>query len=320
MMNLMQIVDPAAPSFQFSQDELIQKIIWSIAILLIVWALVLVINKVLYQKVKTQRGRHKTRKFSYYGGSVVTLLGLFFLWSGTGAEIALTISVIGAGLAFALQQPVTSLAGWLYIITNRPYDVGDRIEVGDVSGDVIDIRLFKTVLLESSLEGLGGGTQNTGRIADFPNSNVFGLNIFNYSRGFEYVWNEYPILVTFESNWQKAHDELTDIVNKETSQFESPASAQINRMMRSYMMQDEKLSSKVYVMIKDSGVELGLRYLTPIRQRRVIRDSISRQVMELFEREPDLEFAYPTYRIFRREIEEAKIELLRKQNEANTQE
>ncbi len=319
-MNLMQLVGPAQPDLQFLQDALIQKTIWSTAILLIVWALVIVIIKVLSRTIKSQRMRHKTRKFSYYGGSILTLLGLFFLWSETGAEIAITISVIGAGLAFALQQPITSFAGWLYIITNRPYDVGDRIEVGGVSGDVIDIRLFKTVLLESSLEGIGTGTQNTGRIADFPNSNVFGLNIFNYSRGFEFVWNEFPILLTFESNWQKAYDELTDIIDKETVQFESPAGVQIGRMTRSYMIYDDKLSSKVYVMIKDSGVELGLRYLTPVRQRRVIRDSISRQIMELFEREPDLEFAYPTYRIFRREIEEAKIEVLQKQKEAGPHE
>lgn len=284
--------------------------------LLLIWALVVLGVQILTRTVKNQRWRHKAKRFSYHFGTVSSILSLFFLWSGSGGEVAITLSVVGAGLAFALQQPLVSLAGWLYLITNRPYDVGDRIEINGVSGDVIDIRLFKTVLMESNLESARlGSTQNTGRVVEFPNANLFSYNLMNYTQGFAFVWNEYSVLITFESNWKKALEALKQIIVQETQQFEETATQQMQHMGRNYLIFDDKLAPSVYANILDSGVDLGLRYLTPVRQRRVIRDRISRAVLDLFDREPDLEFAYPTYRIFRREIEEEKIEARRRPKE-----
>lgn len=289
-------------------DPLMQNVLWSGVTLVVVWAIVMGGVQVLNRTLQNQRVRHKSRKFLYYLGTIASIIALFSLWSGAGSQIALVLSVVGAALAFALQQPLVSLAGWLYIVVSRPYDVGDRIEVNDVAGDIIDIRLFKTVLLETSPEGRGSGTQSTGRVLDLPNSVVFSMPMVNITRGFEYVWNEYPILLTFESNWQKGQKLLQDILDRETVAFEPPMRAQVERMSRSYLIHYENLTPMVYVVIRDSGVELGLRYLSPARQRRTLRDRISRQILEAFEREPDLEFAYPTWRIFRREVEEAKLQ------------
>ena len=145
-------------------------------------------------------------------------------------------------------------------------------------------------------------------MVDIPNADLLMHNVINYTRGFGYVWNEYPILITFESNWQRAYDILTEIMRDEAERFEAPAMRQVTMLESRYLIHDEKMSSQVYIMIKDSGVELGMRYLSPSRQRRMIRDQISKRILKAFSERTDIELAYPTYRIFRREIEEAKIQ------------
>ena len=288
-------------------DPVVQKIIFTVVSLTLIWVAVLVVAKLVAKAIHDKLWRHKTRKFAFYLGFASSLIALIVIWFVEGGQFAITLSVIGAGLALALQQPLVSMAGWAYIVSNHPYDVGDRIEINGVSGDVVDIRLFKTVLFESFLEGTASGTQTTGRVIDFPNSYVLTHNTINYTRGFEYMWNEYPILVTFESNWNKAYELLAQILIDETERFEAPAKQQVTALERRYLIYDEKMNSSVYIAIQDSGVELGLRYLAPARQRRMIRDTISRRILSAFELEADIELAYPTYRYFRREIEEAKI-------------
>lgn len=297
-------------------NPLIQNAVWSLISVAAVYGLTLLTSTVFNRAIGDLRVRHKSRKYLYYTATALLLLILFGIWSGNLGQLALAVTAIGAALAFALQQPVFSLAGWFYIVTRRPYDVGDRIELGGVSGDVIDIRLFKTVMLETYPEGRGHGTQSTGRVVDFPNSDVLSKSLLNYTRGFEYLWNEYPILITFESNWSKAKQLLQEIVDAETHLYEEPARSQIERMARNFLVQYDNLSPMVYLAVRDSGVELGLRYLTPARQRRTIRDRISAAILEAFEREPDIELAYPTYRFFRRDREESKLERRGKDTEA----
>ncbi|OGF54022.1 MAG: hypothetical protein A2Z21_01060 [Candidatus Fraserbacteria bacterium RBG_16_55_9] len=291
------------------EDPLTQKLVWSVLGVAIIYGFVFLSAQVLNRAVKVPLWRYKSRKFLYYTGTVLAVLVLLGIWSESLGQFAVSLGVLGAVLALALQQPVLSLAGWLYIVTSRPYEVGDRIEISNVAGDVIDIRLLKTVLLEIHTEGAGKGTQSTGRVVDLPNGNIFSHTLTNYTRGFQYLWNEYPLLITFESNWGKALQLLLDIVQRETREFEAPARVQINQMAKSYLIEYGHLTPMVFVTIRDSGVELALRYLTPARQRRQVRDRISRGILQAFAKEQDIELAYPTYRMFRRESEEMKLKL-----------
>jgi len=288
------------------EDPLTQKLLWSLLSMVVIYGLALLGAQLLNRSVKDPLWRHKSRKFVYYTGMALTVLVLLGIWSESLAQFAVGLGVLGAALALALQQAVLSLAGWLYIVTGRPYDVGDRIEIRDVAGDVIDIRVFKTVLLEIHTEGTGKGSQSTGRVVDFPNSYIFAHTLVNYTRGFEYLWNEYAILITFESNWEKALKLLEEILQRETRQFETPARQQLDQMAQSYLIQYGHLTPAVYVTLRDSGVELAMRYLTPARGRRQIRDRISKEILKAFAKEPDIELAYPTYRIFRRDAEEQR--------------
>ena len=287
-------------------DPIVRKTIWSLLSLLILYGLTWAASRLLGRTVTDPLRRYKSRKLLYYAMTALGALVLMGIWSESVSQVALALTVLGAGIALALQQPILSVAGWLFILINRPYDVGDRIEIGSVSGDVIDIGVFKTTLLEIYPEGAGKGTQNTGRVIDFPNSLVLSQTLVSFTRGFEFLWDDYPILITFESNWQKAERLLLEIVRREVRAFEATARTQLEHMSKSYLVQYRSLEPAVFVVIRDSGVELGIRYLTPARQRRAIRDRISRAILTAFAQEPDIELAYPTYRIFRRDREEPR--------------
>ena len=290
-----------------SENPLLNKLFWSIVGIIVVYALIALSVRIFTRLIKGHERLHKTRKWLYYIGAAAVLVTMIGIWSESLGEIALTVGVLGAGLALALQSPVVNMAGWLFVVIQRPYDMGDRIEINNIAGDVIDIRLFKTVVLEIYADGAGKGSQSTGRVADFPNSLVFSNTLYNYTRGFDYLWNEYPIVLTFESDWQKATQILEKIVNEHTLKYESGARSEIEKMSKSYLIQYGALTPIVLMAIRDSGIELGLRYITPARGRRVIRDAISQDILIAFDAEPKIELAYPTYRIFRREIEEPAL-------------
>jgi small-conductance mechanosensitive channel len=103
-------------------------------------------------------------------------------------------------LGFALQTPITSLIGWVYILVREPYRVGDRIRIGDALGDVIDVDYLDTTLWELGGEHLSG-FHPSGRVIKFPNANVLEQPVYNYSWPlFPYIWNEIKFQIGYDSD------------------------------------------------------------------------------------------------------------------------
>jgi small-conductance mechanosensitive channel len=247
------------------------------------------------RQVRDLRRRHSARKIALYTTVMTILVLAMVFWLEAVASFAVAISIVGAGLVVALQDVIVCFAGWLLIIFKRPFSVGDRVEIGSVKGDVIDVRMFQTALLE--VGNWVGAEQSTGRVVHIPNSSVFKEKVFNYTKGFEFIWNEIKITVTFESNWQKAKKILLSQANPEIDKLKVKVQNSIDRMAQQYMIHYEKFTPIVYVNVVSHGVELTLRYLTEVQKRRITQDRISRAILEDFARESDIHFAYPTYRI-----------------------
>ncbi|MFQ6038780.1 MAG: mechanosensitive ion channel family protein [Candidatus Aminicenantales bacterium] len=273
------------------------RLIYSIAAAVLAYGLSLIIIQIINRRIEDLKRRHKARKFTVYVFTVLWLVIILYIWV-RGGSVTTVLSVMGAGLTLALHQPVTSIEGWILILIRRPYDIGDRIELGGIRGDVIDIRLFYTSILE--IGNWVDADQSTGRIVHCPNGKVFTDPIFNYTRGFEYIWNEIPVLITFESNWKKARDILLEVAAESETTTAEAMKKKLKYLSYKYMIHYKKLTPIVWVNIKDSGVELTLRYLTEAQKRRSSQDQICQKILERFSQEPDVELAYPTYRIFRR--------------------
>lgn len=203
--------------------------------------------------------------------------------------------------AVALQDPLTNLAGWAFLMMRRPYVVGDRIEIGGHVGDVIDITPFQTYLMECG--NWVGADQSTGRLLAIPNGTVFKTGSANYTRGFEYIWEELPVLITFESNWKKAKQALAKIAETVAAPMSGDAHEQLRRAASKQMIFFTTLTPIVYTNVQDSGVLLTLRYLTPVRQRRGNAEKVWEAILEVFGRNEDIDFAYPTVRYYRNFVE-----------------
>ncbi|MGB2809758.1 MAG: mechanosensitive ion channel domain-containing protein [Sedimentisphaerales bacterium] len=272
-----------------------EKLFQTGLIVLIGYLSMFVLVRVINRRVKDLKLKHLTRRNVVYILNVLIILYIVFLWVQNISSITIFLSVISAGVVLVLQDPILSIAGWFFILVRRPFEVGDRVELAAVKGDVIDIRMLQTSLLE--IGNWVEADQSTGRIVNVPNSAVFKRENYNYSSGFEFIWNEIKILVTFESDWKRAEKIMLNHGQTQADGMGDVVKDKIRKMTSRYMIRYEKLTPIVYVEIKDSGVQLTLRYLTEARKRRTTQDMLSRMILSDFEKEDKVSFAYPTYRI-----------------------
>lgn len=276
-------------------DPFKKKILGTVFIILFGYLVMFGFIGIINRRVKDIKTRHMVRKNVIYIVTIVLIIVTFFIWIQNINSITIFLGVAGAGLALALQEVILCVAGWLLILIRHPYETGDRVEINGIKGDIIDIRLFQTSLLE--IGNWVDADQSTGRIVNFPNSFVYKYENYNYSRGFEFIWHEIPIVVTFESDWKRGKEIMMVHAKKLAEGMEEKVSRKIDAMRNRYMIFYGKLTPIVYTNIKDSGIELTLRYLTEAKQRRDTQDALCRAILDDFEKEKTVNFAYPTYRI-----------------------
>lgn len=252
---------------------------------------------VLERRAEDVRTRYRWAKISaYLGFGLVLLFGIVIWTGGELAPFGTFLGLLTAGLAIALRDLVSNLAGWLFILWRRPFDLGDRIQVGEHAGDVVDIRVFQFTMLE--IGNWVAADQSTGRIIHVPNQKVFSDALANYTSQFEYLWNEVVVVVTFESDWQKARDILVHVAEEKAGGVGDEVEREMRKAARKFLISYQKLSPTVYVDVVDSGIRLTIRYLCRPRARRGTAQSIWEAVLQEFHGHEDIDFAYPTYRAY----------------------
>lgn len=265
------------------------------------WLLQRLVLALVYRRVTDAWTRYRWRKTTTYILIVVGVLVVGREWLEGFRALATFLGLLSAGIAIALKDPLTNLAGWAFIVSRRPFDVGDRIEIASHKGDVIDIRLFHFTLNEIGV--WVDAEQSTGRIIHIPNGRVFTDPVANYDKGFKYIWNEVPVVVTFESDWKKAKDILTAIAFKHAEHLTADAERDLLTASRQYLINYKKLTPIVYTSVVDIGVRLSIRYLIEPRRRRGTEHAIWEDILTEFARCSNIDFAYPTLRQYRNYLE-----------------
>jgi len=272
------------------------KILASLVVILLLLTVRKLVLKIIFERKKDVRVRYRWRKTSAY---IAFGLGVFLIgrtWLEGFESLSTYLGLLSAGVAIALKAPLVNLAGWAFIVWRQPFGVGDRIQIGDYRGDVIDQRIFMFTLME--IGNWVDAEQSTGRVIHVPNGSVFNQVLANYSKGFQYIWDEVPVLITFESNWRKAKEILLEIGRKHGESLSKSAEERIRRAARKFMIFYTKLTPTVYTCVKDSGVLLTIRYLCEPRQRRTNQEAIWEDILDAFGRCNDIDFAYPTQRFY----------------------
>lgn len=222
------------------------------------------------------------RKATGYVVSLLSVILLFGLWLERLGDLSVALGILAAGLAFALQEVIGSFAGWLTIISGRPFSVGDRIETGGIRGDVIDIGVLRTTLME--IGNWLSGDHNTGRIVTVSNAFIFKEPLFNYSAHLRYIWDEIIIPITYESNTEQGAQIMLTAVEQHPQYQEILPKAQAQRIQarRKFAVKITPLEPRVFVKLTDNWVELGIIYPVDTDNRRTFRSDISKIILARF--------------------------------------
>ena len=273
-----------------------EHLVYSSGALLIFVVLRLMTSMIIRRNVQDEKRSYNLRKTFTYVYSGLFLFSLGSIWLNGMESIGTFLGLTSAGLAIALHDTIANLAGFLFIEARKPFRVGERIEINGVQGDVIDIRLFQFSIVE--VGNWVDADQSTGRIIHVPNSHVLKYPTANSHVGFEYIWNEIEVLITFESDWKRAKQIMLDIAHEQAESLSLDAQNQIRRAARKYLIVAGKLTPIVYTSVKDSGVMLTIRYLVNPRMRRGTEQKIWEEILTAFQSESQIDLAYPTIRYF----------------------
>jgi len=276
--------------------DVILKLLNSLLVVLLAPLMQWLIMSVVRRQAKDSTRVYRAFVAVRYIVAVLAVVFLAGIWIRGLEHLATYLSIISAGLVIAMQSSVSNLAGFFFIIWRKPFILGDRIEIMGIAGDVIDIRIFQFTVVE--VRNWVDADQSTGRIVHIPNSKVLVEPTANYTTGFEYIWNEVPVLVTFESNWREAKAILERIAAEHCEKFTPEAERQIRKAAQRYMIVAGKLTPIVYTSVRDSGVLVTLRYLTLARTRRGTEQTIWEAILDAFAEHDDIDFAYPTTRFY----------------------
>jgi len=239
---------------------------------------------------------YRTRKLLSY---VITLVGAVVLVSVwlEGSGLATYIGFLTAGIAIALSDVLKNLAGWAFIVMRRQFRVGDRIEIMGHRGDVVDVRAFRFTLLE--VGNRNDAEQATGRLLHIPNGLVFTEVLANFTSGFEYIWHEIPVLVTFESDWETAEGIILEALESQALDVADPkVSGELRETAARYQVRFAHLTPITYLTVKDSGVLITGRLLVPARGKRAIEEQVWKGILRAFGEHDDIDLAYPTIRTY----------------------
>ena len=277
------------------------KLLYSLLILVVFWIIRYAVLKIVWRLTDDPKTRYTWKRTVSFTVGFLILILIAAVWIDAISQFGAFLGLLTAGLAIALKDPLTNIAGWIFILTRKPFVLGDRIQIGEHRGDVIDIRLFQFTILE--IGNWVDAEQSTGRIIHLPNGTIFTGSQANYTSGFKYIWNEIPVLVTFESQWELAKEILTQIVREHAESLSEDAQKKIIEASKKYMIFYRHLTPTVYTSVKDSGILLTMRFMCDARKRRSTEHEIWEDILKEFARHKQIEFAYPTQRFFARKEE-----------------
>jgi len=233
-------------------------------------------------KAKTKKQRSNILLFISmvkYVFILIFLIVLAFSYSGSWAELGLVAGLLTAAAGLALSKPLSGIVAWLVMVTKRPFEIGDRVMIGDVKGDIKDITL--THILLDEVGGTIDGEERSGRTVIVPNSTLFEEKIINYTAHDDFILDEINTLVTYESNLREAESIIKDAV------------VRVMEPVWKKLPKDLVKEPKIRLSFEESGVNIGVRYYTPAINRNKLSTEIIREIFDKITESKSVEIAYP---------------------------
>ena len=246
---------------------------------------------------RTDHASVQTKFWTRQGISLLTavllILGILSIWFNDPTRLATAFGLVSAGLAFALQQVVTSIAGYFVILRGDTFTVGNRISMGGVRGDVMRLGFIQTTIMEMgqppSVQGADPAMwvrsrQFTGRIVTVSNSKIFSDPVFNYTRDFPLIWEEMAIPITYQADRDRAEAIMLEAAHLHAKEADEMVEAQKADLQAKFGIDPVDLDARVYYRITDNWLELSLRFVVGTHRIRGAKDAMNRHILREFDK------------------------------------
>lgn len=222
--------------------------------------------------------RYHVRKFLVYAGYIVVIFFLVLVFEDRLWKASIALGVAGAGVVVALQDVIASVAGWFTIGLSRLYSVGDRVQIADVKGDVIDVSILRTTLME--MGNWVNRDLHNGRIARIPNSIVLKGQIFNYSQGFPFVWDEIRIQLSSGSDHELARELFLNAGQDAVKDYLPEAQRSWQEVTDNYRIENSQLEPTVRLNVTGGNLDFSLSYIVNYARRDIVKDKVFTSIVD----------------------------------------
>ena len=261
----------------FLFDPTVGKIVVAVLGVLAIVAIRRLVRRTLASRVQDNTARYHTRKLVDFGGYVLMLAFIATVFSDKLGGFTVAFGVAGAGIAFALQEVIASVAGWLAITFAGFYKIGDRVMLGGIKGDVIDIGILRTTVFEIG-DWVAGDLYN-GRVVRLANSFVFKEPVVNYSADFPFLWDELTVPIRHGSDRDRTQALLEAAAIEVTGAYATKVQETWDQMTRNYVIENARLQPMVTLVMDENWITYTVRYVTEFKKRRLTKDTLFRSIM-----------------------------------------
>ncbi len=258
-------------------DPTVARLIGALAGLIVVYAAHRTVQRSVGRYVTRSETRYRARKLSTFVAYIFAAALVATIFSDKLGGLTVAFGVAGAGVAFALQEVIVSVAGWIAISFGSFYAPGDRVQLGGTKGDVIDVTVLRTTLMEIG-EWVKADLY-TGRIVR-ANSVVFKSPVFNYSADFPFLWDEITLPVKYGSDWQYARQMLDDVANEICGEFALHSHESWQVAVKKYLLEPAQIEPVVTLVANDNWLEFTTRSIVDYRKRRFVKDRLFTRILE----------------------------------------
>lgn len=262
----------------FLNSELGIKVIKITIIITLILIVLAVARKIISKRIVDTNSRYKTRKFIDFIGYVLIVISILIVFNKNLSGLTVFLGVAGAGIAFALQEVIASIAGFIAIHSSNFYKIGDRVLVGGIKGDVIDIGILRTTLME--IGGWVDGDLYNGRMTRVTNSFVFKEPVCNYSGDFPFLWDELKVPIKTESDFEYAREQFLNVLKEINDEYAQMAKADWKKMTETLMIEEAKIEPMISMSFDENWITFTLRYVVDFKQRRSTKDKISTRILQ----------------------------------------
>ncbi len=255
-------------------SSLIKYILWVVLLIIIIQ----LIRRFLRIKITDSNARYKSQKAVEIIGYLFLIILSIAYFTGNIKDFTLAIGLFSAGIAFALQELFLGIAGSIYIFFIKVYKPGDRIEINKIKGDVIDIDSVYTTMMEI---GEWVSSDNyTGRIVKISNAFVFKGPIYNYSKDFPFIWDEFNLPIKYGSDIELAKFIVKEIAIKTLSDYTMASEANWKDIVNKYYIEDAQVNPTLAITLTDNWIQFNLRYIVDYKKRRYTKNLLNEQISE----------------------------------------